>query len=627
MKRKSKNLLTLMLAGALCAATIGGATALAPVHADTTAESTYRLTQVFSYTGATIMSDKMNATDEKDTAKFTIQNAGYVEFNNDLAWKWYESKNSAKYLNFGFAFGDFNFTDVSFVFETTPYQATKDDKAVNTIKFVNTDGVISVKVYAGEDEPETGVTVTVTEKTAMKVQLTETTVGEYKVELDGVEIGAFTNVGSSYADAEKVDTFVVKATPKTDATTKETSIYFTELNGQSFANIVENKVEDTAEAVLVVNQDVNSFMLGAQFSLDYEKIDVLKGSGSELSETKKYYQWNPTDTEVSETEFTTNPFFMDTVYEKEGVNTSVYREEGYELVSIIFVLDDKSGEAKGEYDLSWYATDVVEKTVTPAEGDPDTRDYIKLDRNEAGPTYNYIEAVASSEPNEGGENVVSDALETAIEVYQAKVEEVAKEVYAGSNAKFEVPAIDWLITDNNGFKNLKFTVSYKEPGATSAKTLTDKSQSALKISTEKEGIYEYKVFAKDALGNAMKYYLDGELVEVTTNNVWDIEEIPSFSFEVLNRGIKTGDGEDDDTLDTEILNEEYSMTAIMIEGASEEGETYALYKFSDKINDLYLTNVENLLAEVKFADLNTEADRLAREDTETAVADRDYMEL
>jgi hypothetical protein len=52
------------------------------------------------------------------------------------------------------------------------------------------------------------------------------------------------------------------------------------------------------------------------------------------------------------------------------------------------------------------------------------------------------------------------------------------------------------------------------------------------------GKYEFKVFATDKAGNAMKAMLEGEEVDVTASNIWDIEEIPTFQFEVKNKGLR-----------------------------------------------------------------------------------------
>lgn len=630
MNRKSKNLLTFMLAGALCAATIGGAATMTAANADTT-PTTYALTNVFGASDKTLI-DAEIVSGEKQTAKFSFVKDSWVEYNRDLAIKWYEGKNEVKYLNFDFAFANKNFTDLSFKFEVAPAQAVEGDKAINTIKFTKvSDTEVSVAVYAGEEELETLNATTVAIANNMAVALSEgENYGEFAVGVNGTKVGVMTNVGANFADTSSVDTFVMKATPVENAT-ENFAIYFSSLNGQSFDNITGDTtkmVEDDAAPVLVVNQDISGFLLGTAFNLEYEKIDVLKSSS--LTETKEYYQYNPADTEIKKTSLTTSTYFMDTVYYKNGAGevskeakdgftaTSVYRENNSEeYVSITFELGDGSSVGKKTYDLSWYATETVEKTITLAEG-TDTRAYIVLNRNEEGPSYKLITADEGTETN-----VVSAELDAAVALYQTKLQEKADEVYAGNNAELQLPTLDWLIGDNNGYRTLQFTISYKTPTSSST-TTTSKKYNTLEIPTTSEGIYEFKVFATDAAGNAMKYYKDGELVTVATGNVWDIEEIPSFTFEVKNKGIKTADGEDGDTLDTKILDQTYTMSTVTIVGASSESSQYKLFKFSDDIWNLN-ANVADKLSEIKYADLNEEADILAA--AETNLSKVDYMAL
>ena len=109
-------------------------------------------------------------------------------------------------------------------------------------------------------------------------------------------------------------------------------------------------------------------------------------------------------------------------------------------------------------------------------------------------------------------------------------------MYAGSNSYIYFPSFKWMIGDNNGYRNLKFTISYKTPSSDTASTSSSLSYNALKLSASNAGKYEFKIFANDKAGNTMKYYLDGELVSVSSSNVWDIEEIPSFTFEIANKG-------------------------------------------------------------------------------------------
>jgi hypothetical protein len=51
MKRNNKKLLTIMLAGMLCSATIGTAAAIAPVNASAATAQSYALTDIFKGAG------------------------------------------------------------------------------------------------------------------------------------------------------------------------------------------------------------------------------------------------------------------------------------------------------------------------------------------------------------------------------------------------------------------------------------------------------------------------------------------------------------------------------------------------------------------------------------------------
>ena len=134
---------------------------------------------------------------------------------------------------------------------------------------------------------------------------------------------------------------------------------------------------------------------------------------------------------------------------------------------------------------------------------------------------------------------------------------------------------------------MKFTISYKTPSSNSASATTNLSYNTLKLAVPSEGKYEFKVFANDKAGNTMKYYLDGELVSVTSSNVWDIEGIPSFTFEIANHTVKV---EDDlsasSRKDTEVLDKTYKLDGMNVVGASNLKEDYKLYKIDrSKYND------------------------------------------
>ncbi len=654
MKRNSKKLLTLLLAGALCATAFGGAAAVASAEESTIAGKTYALSGIFTAKdeGKIDGASKVAETDEKATAKFSFKKAeSTVTYNRDLALKWFTGKGQAQYMGFTFAFADENYQDLSFVLETAPYQTVEKGIAVNTIKFEKTPDGASVKVFSGDDE---GVAASfpVDPTEDIKVQLGESEkAGVFTVNVNDVEVGEFTNIGANYAQKgyegsvkdEKVETLVMKATPAENA--EETSIFFKELNGQAFDNLVNERVEDRAAPVLVVNQELSNYLLGTAFTLEYKAIDVLKETISVASGDRQYYQYNPTTEEIKGKNITTSTYFMDTVYEKaDGTTTSVWREEGAEYVSIWFDLGDETYTAsvdsetttslkKVRYELAWYAEGAVSKTVGEGEK-ADTRDYIVLNRNEEGPEYIGIvhegdQNVYTTADGETTENYEESTLKAGVDEFQTKLEEAAEKVYAGSNSEISLPAMDWLLADNNGFQGLLFTISYKTPTSTSASNSSNKKHTALKITTASEGWYEFKIFANDATGNKMKYYLNGELVEVSTSNVWDIEEIPTFKFKVENKGIRTEEGEDNNTLDSKILDESYTMSAINIEGATNEESAYKLFKLKDEI--WTANDVSKKISAIKFKDLNLKADALVKAkleaDADLKITDIDFMAI
>lgn len=635
MKRKNKKLLTFMLAGALCAATIGGAVAAAPVVSSAD-EITYTLSNVFTVKSAEIIGEGEG---ETKTTAFKLSDDGSVTLKNrDLALKWYE-EDGAKYMTVKFGFADTNFKKVTFTIESASAWATKNDKAVNTVVFTTADGVVSVAVNDGAasvvDTPD-DITLTLTEE-ALKEAYAD---GEFGVLVNNKNVGTFVNVGSNYAEYtsnsdenKSVTPFSFSAELPEDSGEEEatTTVLLKEINGQAFDNatLKDDKltVTDTAAPVLVVNEQVDGFLLGTAFALEYEKIDVLQESG--LTETKEYYQYNPTDEERSYKTLSTSVYFMETVYEKDGNKTTVYKENGNEeYVSIKIKLGDKAFTSDEEgneyqkvvYDLSWYASDRAKRTVG------EDSDYIVIDRNEDGATYKHIALNEDEQVNEIPESKKA-TYEAAVEDFQSLLTDAAADVYAGSNSYIYIPSVKWLLDDNNGYRNLKFTISYKTPSSTTAKTSSSLSYNSLRLSVSEEGLYEFKIFANDKAGNTMKYYLDGELVDVTTSNVWDIKEIPAFSFEIENRGLKI-DNEDSTSTsgrkDTEVLDKTYTFTDVTVVGASSLKEDYELYRIDqDKANAVGLT--AEILAGVTYEQLrlalNSDTDNVIQ------VTDGNYLGL
>lgn len=662
MKTTNKKRITLMLVGALCSATLGGIFArnaldVVPTFA---AEATKSVSDVFTVDGkklGSVGAKKVSESDEKETVAFTLSNSGEdsgkVSIKRDLAYAWYEGKNDARYFNMTFAFENLNFKSVSFVMENAPAVAMEEEKASNTLKFTKDGDKIYASVF-NEEEEDTVNKKEISLSAGQDVKFSFAKAqerDEFLVVLvigsNRYEIGSFTNIGANYADysADTMSPLSVSADLDEGVSTV---VLLKDINGQRFDNVTEKDgvkhIADTAAPVLVLNEDLNGFMLGTKIfeSLSYVSVDVLQSSS--LSEKKEFYHYSPLDAEAKYEDITSSwssTLVMDTTYyvnasgdvkteAAEGYRlTSVYREDGREYVAAKITLGDNAfNEAEGEwakktYDLSWYApafdpTDATREVVVSKNG----VDCIIADRNTQGPSYKYITADEATKTN-----VIADeaAFEAQIATYQNLLAKNAKGVYAGSGSYMYFPSLEWLLQDNNGYRGLRFVISYKTPTSTSASTSAIKTYSALSLSASAEGTYEFKVFASDKAGNPMHYYLDGELVEVTSNNVWDIEEIPSFSYEIENLGIKAEASSASNRKSSKNLNETYTFSDPTIKGATNKKSAYALYKLDfAKYNDTVASGKTEITWEM-LADITYES--LAKKLDGRITLGADYFDL
>ena len=617
MKRKKLTTITLALAALTVSTALSGELMLKNTSADEVA--TYELSTIFSATDATL-----GASDSKVTA-FTLSDGGSVTFKRNLAYKWYSAANTANYLTMKFAFQDTKFDAVEFEFDAPSAWATKDDKTTNVVQFkkasddylVSVNGMEATTVAAADIAKD------------MTLSLAEGTVdGEFTVALKVGDTAAvmneenskFVNVGANYATYTYGETLplTVSAVMPTSAESDTTVVLFKELNGQKFDALTdENKIEDKTAPVLVVNEEIDGFLLGSAFALDYTVVDVLKKDS--LTKNLTYYQYDP-DKEGALTDedyktLDTSVYFMDTVFTDGETTTSVFSKYGQEYVSVKAEIGD--GSNTSDIDLSWYA----KRTVNTIGGTETETPYIVIDRNTEGAKYVYVTAKESTQTNdfnetafekyEDGENAGKYKDEAVNSFYEA-LEEATKDVTAGSNSYVYFPSFKWFINDNNGYRNLKFTISYKTPSSSSASASTGLSHSALKLAVSEEGTYQFKIFATDKAGNTMKYYNeDNELVDITTDNVWDIEEIPYFTFSIDNQGLKVEDpSKASDRKDSVILNKTYTMDEIDVVGASNMQESYSLYKVdmnaynADAETGRKLT--QSALSAVSYEDIATE---------------------
>lgn len=612
MKRKNKKLLTLMLAGACCAVAIGGTVAAVDnvvSYADETTTQSYALTSIFSTSSATV-----GVKDSKTAFTFTADGSS-VNYKKNLALKWFSAKNEPKYLTLGLSLADYNFSELKLTLESESTIAAEDDKAINTISFKKVDSGLSIQV-----NEQTAVVVPVALNTEAAISLNEDGCGygQFNVLFGGMKVGTFENVGASYTKysttkGSESNSLYMEAKLASGQTT---AVYLHEINGQAFDGTsvnTSNNVIDNAPAVLVVNEQFNGFQLGSMFSLEYNVIDVLKGNIS--NDKWDYYQFDgtkvngPVDADYKEiTEGSANSYFMDTVFEKDGKKTSVYEVFGKEYVSLKITADDSYTEK--DYDLSWYIEDEFKSSALETVNG---YEYIVLGRNQQGATYKHITLNDTDKKNVYDEV----ALQTQVDAYQVELAKAAEETSSGSETTIKFPALDWLINDDNGYSNLKFTICYNSPSSTK-RTSSASSPSALKLSTSDAGWYEFKVFATDKAGNPMMYYDEnGELVEITSTNIWDFEEIPTFKFEIAKKDMSVKNATSTSSMKSDkVLNETYTFSDATLVGVDNKQKEYKLYK----LNALPTGVTESDLTKVDYETLNKNAKEKIK-----AVSNKDYF--
>ena len=107
MNRKNNKLLTLMLAGMLCTATVGAVAATSSVDASAaTSAKTYALSTVFETSASSTSKVKGN---EDGKSVLTLANGGSIALKNNLAIKWFSAKDPPEYMSLAVTFADVKF--------------------------------------------------------------------------------------------------------------------------------------------------------------------------------------------------------------------------------------------------------------------------------------------------------------------------------------------------------------------------------------------------------------------------------------------------------------------------------------------------------------------------------------
>ncbi len=414
-------------------------------------------------------------------------------------------------------------------------------------------------------------------------------IGEFAVYINGTLIGKMTNIGGNYFEylSSASSTPRVPVTFSVDELSSDATeqlVLMKEINGQSFL-LKDGQIVDDTAPVLVINEEVYAYTLGRKWSLTYEAIDVCDSS---VTVTRRYFMMKAPEDGVYQkpvgkdySALTTSTFFMPT--------SDAESEQQY--VSIYFELDDGRTLTTAEKEeervyLAWYTAnseadevevkehvcsvcgyvyngtdafeDLADDWNCPSCSDDGATtgassfeeraaklQVISVDRDKYGPTY-----VGVTADEDTKQNVSSDEAARLAAEYQQAIDDLTVEydsngnrklkLSAGDGAYFYLPSLRGLIaSDYADYRNLRFNIYYKKQSleaGSGASSQTSLRYNALRFEIDEEGKYVFKVLASDNAGNAMQYYVDGKLVDVSSSNIWDIEEIPEFTFEVTYTG-------------------------------------------------------------------------------------------
>lgn len=556
---------------------------------------------------------------EGDTSyiEFSLADGGKTHFRRDLALKWFSADSAedpsvvkpgkANYFSMQFSFPSVDFETFAIEFQSDEENITKDAQAVNSLVFEKTaDGGLTVRVKNASqqdlenDNSELDAGTVAANSVSNDFTLTfaeatdaEAVAGDFKVVLrcgdEQVLKSRFTNIGGNYLEYRSSAattpntpiTFTAEL-PEGAAEGATQSVLMKSLNGQSFA-LTEGRVQDVTAPVLVLNEEVYAFTLGKKFSLEYEAIDVCDDT---VSVSRYYYMAAqnedgsyiaPDASEEDDYDYSTlgtSTYFMPVTETPAG-------QAPVEYVSIYFDLKDgrKSDDGKEEVSelvyLTWYAAPNAVETK-------DGFDYIRVDRNEEGPAYTGLTATeGDTAAGTENDNVTDGTYDTAVKAYRTALEAAAENTSAGTGAYLYMPSLRGLIYSKFAdYRNLQFTVCYYQETQADGDTASSESglsYNELRIEVDEDGWYRIRIFATDASSNAMKYYnKDGELVDVTTSNVWDIEEIPEFRVYIDYDGASI---EDPGSQDYGYRDRTYTISDFDIIALAGYVEDYALYYF------------------------------------------------
>lgn len=210
---------------------------------------------------------------------------------------------------------------------------------------------------------------------------------------------------------------------------------------------------------------------------------------------------------------------------------------------------------------------------------------VALGGEKRGPEYVGVTANDETKTND-----TSELAKELAEKYQQAVDEIAldketgeSKLSAGDGSYFYLPSLRELIASENAdYRNLRFSIYYKKGSVVSgdsAASATSLRYNALRFEIDEAyTTYSFKVLASDTANHAMQYYVDGKLVPVSSSNIWDIEEIPEFSFYVDYTGATI---EDPGVQTQGYRDSSYSIASFDVIALEGYESVYKLYRFEE----------------------------------------------
>ena len=550
MSKRKISILTLLAAFALSVAAMFTAMGLRAQAADSVATVSVFTTSgdASAVEGAEYLTYQMGDSDD----------SSYISLRRNVALKWYSfageepavgDAGEAQYFSLGIGFPETNFEDFTVTLETTQMSMSKEGKSVNEIVFTpaeggkvnaSVNGAAAVTVDAGEIE------IALTEPAGQEGY------GDFTVLIGGTEAGTFTNIGRYYARyaSASADTPITPLSFKASvAGENKAKFEIRSINGQSFKLDENGEILDDAAPVLVVDSEIKQLYLATELDFDYVTIDVCSAS---VSTDSFYLAYNgsevvpATDENGEEIAASFNGEgelvgYNDLESDKRFFETDFGGSTDNGALSIAYALTD-GNDNTAYYFLEWYAS---------ADALDGSR-HISVTKTENVKVRPEMDFYTYTANEEDGTATGITENEEAVAAYQEAVTAASYTkdedgntvgIRVGSGAYFYVPSLRPYITDAScGYTDMKFTVYYR---TTQADTATvSGSYDELRIPVEKTGTFEFCVVPTNEAGKSMHGVFEktvgGEteytLGEITSSNVWDAQNVATFTFSVQYTG-------------------------------------------------------------------------------------------